>query len=154
MFVRQFSHEMKNSKTKWVLGHKMSLHPTSGDFDLVVCETPPNTQGPPPHIHSKYEEAFYILEGEMEFLIHGELQTYKAGESIDVPSGTLHTFNNKAEKRCVWINIHSPKGFWSFFDTFGILETTPDAQNRSLAPECIQSVLKRAGEFDVNIRLE
>ncbi|MCL6267301.1 cupin domain-containing protein [Flagellimonas myxillae] len=141
---------MKKS-AKWVLGHKVSLHPTSGNYDLVFCETPPGAQGPPPHIHSNYEESFLIVEGQMEFMVDGTIITRSAGESIDVPAGTLHTFNNKTDKACSWINIHSPKGFAQFFETFGVPENEEHAIKKSVQPEVIQKVLQTAANFDMLI---
>ena len=142
---------MKNASTKWVLGQKVTMHPSSGDFDLVICETPPGAQGPPPHIHGTYKEAFLIVEGEMEFFVDGNLETRKAGESLDVPPGTLHTFNNRTDQPCKWVNIHSPKGFSSFFDTFGVPESEGDAIKKSLNPNIIEKVLATASEYDMVI---
>lgn len=98
--MRQKSHKMKNTSALWVLGHKLKPHPTTGDFDMVVFETPAGAQGPPPHTHNTYEEAFLILEGEMEFMINGETKTCFAGESINVPRGTMHTFSNRSDSSC------------------------------------------------------
>ncbi|WP_347922170.1 cupin domain-containing protein [Pontimicrobium sp. SW4] len=89
-------------------------------FDLVFVETPTKTQDPPPHFHNSYNESFFIVEGEMEFFVNGETKKVKAGESIDISLKTLHTFNNISGFPCKWINIHSPKGFGSFFENMGV----------------------------------
>lgn len=102
---------MKDSVQKWVLRHKVSTHPTTGDYDLMLGETPSGVQGPPPHFHTSYKEAFLIVEGEMEFFLNGEVRVLKSGESIDIPPKSLHTFSNKSSHACKWVNIHSPKGF-------------------------------------------
>lgn len=150
--MRQNSHKMNNNnQTYWILGHQVSLHPTSGNYDLAIFETPPESQGPPPHTHHKYEEAFVILEGEMEFFIDGKTHMVKAGESVDVPPGTLHTFHNRSKQPCKWINIHSPKGFSEFFKSFGIPCTEQDALKRSVHSELIQKVLTTASDFDMLI---
>ncbi|MGX1928752.1 cupin domain-containing protein [Flagellimonas sp. 2504JD4-2] len=142
---------MKKSNSVWVLGHKITFHPTTGDYDLIVCETPAGSQGPPPHIHSAYKEAFLIVEGEMEFFINGDTKTLGPGESVDIPPGTLHTFNNRTDQKCIWVNIHSPKGFSKFFKTFGIQEDEKDAIAKSVSLETIQKVLATAGDFDMAI---
>ncbi|WP_420602807.1 cupin domain-containing protein [Flagellimonas sp.] len=142
---------MKKTDSVWVLGQKITFHPTTGDYDLIVCETPAGSQGPPPHIHSRYKEAFLIVEGEMEFFVNGNTKTLKAGESLDVPPGTLHTFNNKSDKKCVWVNIHSPKGFTEFFETYGISDSEDDAIAKSVNMEIVQKVLETAKDFDMTI---
>ncbi|WP_108246296.1 cupin domain-containing protein [Muricauda brasiliensis] len=142
---------MKNNTSKWVLGQKVTLHPTTGDYDLVVCETPAGAQGPPPHVHSEYKEAFMVVQGELEFFVNGETFICKQGESVDIPPGTLHTFSNKTDTACTWVNIHSPKGFYKFFETFGIPETEEDAIMKSVEPEIIQKVLATASQYDMAI---
>ena len=110
-------------------------------------------QGPPPHIHRTYNEVFFIIDGEMEFMLDGTLRTVHAGEMVDIPIGCLHTFSNGSETPCTWLNIHSPKGFLAFFETFGVPSTEMDSLQKSLSPERIKSVLDRALEFDMEIQL-
>lgn len=138
--------------TKWVLGHKVTPHDTSGNYDLMIAETPPNVPGPPPHLHNSFEESFLIVEGEMEFFVNGEVKILKAGESIDIPPGTLHTFGNKSDVPCKWVNIHSPKGFRDFFEKMGVPAESQDAQLKSVAPEIIQEVIATAENFDMIIK--
>ena len=153
MFVRQKSHIMNTTNTKWVLGHKVTTHDTSGDYDLMVAETPPNVPGPPPHLHKSYKESFLIIEGEMEFFVDGEVKIVKAGESVDIKPNTLHTFGNKSDKPCKWINIHSPKGFRDFFEQMGIPVDEEQAVEKSIAPEVIQKVIETAESFDMIIKV-
>ena len=151
MFVRQKSHKMENNTTLWILGHKLKKHQTTGNFDMVVFETPAGVQGPPSHSHETYQETFLILEGEMEFMVNGKTSTCRAGESIDVPSGTLHTFNNTSDKACKWVNIHSPKGFYSFFERFGVPVEETNSLAKSVHPDLIQKVLAEAETYDMCI---
>lgn len=144
---------MKSDNTKWVLGHKVTPHETTGDYDLMVAETPPKVQGPPPHFHNSFKESFLIIEGEMEFFVNGNIKVVKAGESVDIPPNTLHTFANKSDKLCKWVNIHSPKGFRNFFEQFGISDNEDNAIEKSLASEIINKVMATASDFDMNIKI-
>lgn len=150
--MRQLSHKMENSNTKWVLGHKITPHDISGNYDLVMGETPPNTMGPPPHTHHGYHESFLIIEGEMEFMLNGETQTLKPGEAIDIPANALHTFSNNNGSICKWVNIHSPKGFLKFFHTLGVSTEEHDAFQKSLTKEKIQEVIQTAHTYDMHIK--
>ncbi|WP_115461302.1 cupin domain-containing protein [Winogradskyella aurantiaca] len=143
---------MDSSNTMWVLGHKITPHDTSGDYDLMVAETPPNVPGPPPHLHNAYKESFLIIEGELEFFVNGKTQVVRAGESVDIPPKTLHTFNNKTNQTCKWINIHSPKGFRTFFNELGVPDTEANAVEKSVAPELIQKVIQTASDYDMIIQ--
>ncbi|WP_339831510.1 cupin domain-containing protein [uncultured Altibacter sp.] len=149
--MRQKSHKMEKQTTKWVLGHKITTHATDGDYDLMMAETPPQMQGPPPHYHAHFKETFLIVEGEMDFVINGETRKVKTGESISLPPNTVHTFSNNSTSSCKWINIHSPKGFTGFFDALGIPAERKSAREDSLTPECIQKVMKIANDFDMII---
>jgi mannose-6-phosphate isomerase-like protein (cupin superfamily) len=139
--------------THWVLGHRVTPYQTTGDYNLVKGDSPAGAQGPPPHIHQKYEEVFYILHGQMDFVLDGGRRTAKAGEVVNIPSGCLHTFSNTSGDSCIWLNIHSPKGFQSFFDAFGVPDTEANAMAQSLAAERIAEVMDRAKEFDMDIVL-
>lgn len=144
---------MKQSNTKWVLGHKVTPYDTTGDYDLMMALTPPHVGGPPPHLHHNYKESFLIVEGEMEFMVNGEIKVVKAGEALDVPPETLHTFNNKSDKPCKWVNIHSPKGFREFFEQMGVPTNTENAQMNSVDPTIIQKVIQTAADFDMHIKM-
>ena len=144
---------MIKSNSKWVVGHKVSIHDTSGDYDLSIIETPPRVQGPPPHIHKRYKESFIIIDGEMEFFVNGEIKTLKAGEVLDISPNTLHTFENKGDKTCRFVNIHSPKGFRDFFDEMGISDDESDAQMKSVSTEVIGNVMQKAESFDMHIKM-
>lgn len=144
---------MNNNTTKWVLGHKITPFETTGDYDLMMGETPQMVKGPPPHLHHSFKEVFLMVEGEMEFMVNGEIKVCKAGESIDIPPETLHTFGNKSDRPCKWINIHSPKGFRNFFETLGVSVNDPNAQEKSVSPEIIQEVIKTAGDYDMIIKM-
>lgn len=153
MFVRQLSHKMKKPISKWVLGHKVTPHDTTGNYDLALGETPPGVPGPPPHLHHNLEESFLITEGEMEFMIDGEIRVVKAGESVNLPPNTLHTFKNSGSSTCKWVNVHSPKGFRAFFEKLGVDSTTENAQQNSVTPQIIEEVLKTAASYDMQIKM-
>lgn len=144
---------MESINTKWVLGHKVTPHDTSGDYDLMIAETPAQMQGPPPHLHHSYKESFLIVEGEMEFMVNGEIRQVKAGESLDIPPGTLHTFSNKSDQPCKWINIHSPKGFRDFFEEMGVPAAAEDSFQKSLSEEVIGKVMATAPDYDMIIKM-
>ncbi len=47
--------------------------------------------GPPPHSHD-WDEAFYILEGEICFICAGATYDCPVGTLVHVPRGTVHAF--------------------------------------------------------------
>jgi len=143
---------MKTHNTLWVLGHRISSAVTTGDYDLVEIETPPNTPGPPPHVHQKYTEFFLVTEGEVEFMLNGEAKVLKAGASVDIPPGSTHTYRNASSEPCKMVNIHSPKGFIEFFKTIGVSANEPQAQENSVSHETIEQVIAVASQFDIQFQ--
>ena len=49
----------------------------NGAFDLVLSRMRPGTE-PPPHIHSREDEFFYVLSGEMRVYVGGEVFAVRA----------------------------------------------------------------------------
>jgi len=144
---------MKKNNSLWVLGHQIGPVETSGNYDMVIGETAPNVPGPPPHFHSAMNELFMVLEGEMEFVIDGEMRLLKQGESVDLPPNVVHTFKNSGSSNCKWVNIHSPKGFLSFFEEMGVPATESEAMNKSIDKRIIDRVMKTAADYDMHIRV-
>ena len=153
MFVRQKSYKMQSQSARWVLGHRVIPQEVSGNYDLILGETPGQTDGPPPHLHNAYHEVFIVTEGQMDFVKDGKPQTVRAGESINLPPQVIHTFANRSDTPCKWINIHSPKGFLKFFDEIGVSEENPGAQEKSLDPQIIEQVIRTAADYDMMIKI-
>ena len=54
---------------------------TGGAFDLVESQMKKGTE-PPPHIHDREDELFYILAGEIRVFADGQVFSVAAGESV------------------------------------------------------------------------
>ncbi len=81
----------------WLVGDRITVKLTSEDTGgaySVAEEVSPPQGGPPPHIHSQEDETFYVLEGEVEFLLGEDTIVASAGSCAYAPRGTLHTFKN------------------------------------------------------------
>ena len=59
----------------------------------------PGEVGPDPHIHRRHTDAFYLLEGELEFTLGPDLRTIAAGPGTfaAAPPGVVHTFRNASD---------------------------------------------------------
>jgi quercetin dioxygenase-like cupin family protein len=63
---------------------------------LVECWVDPGG-GVPPHIHPHQTEIFDVVEGEMTFTAGRGKKRVPAGDSITVPPGTRHAYENKSD---------------------------------------------------------
>lgn len=71
----------------------------------------PQRDGPSSHVHADEDDAFYILDGELTFVVEGEEIAAPAGTFVLVPPGVEHTFVNRTETPVRILNIHAPAGF-------------------------------------------
>jgi quercetin dioxygenase-like cupin family protein len=62
------------------------------------------------HVHD-FDEAFYVLEGELMFQVEQELITRRAGELAFVPRGIPHTLANRSGASARYLLICTPAGF-------------------------------------------
>jgi quercetin dioxygenase-like cupin family protein len=63
------------------------------------------------HAHEGEDDAFYILEGELTFVLGDEEVAAPPGTFVLVPPGVEHGFRNDAEQPVRILNIHAPAGF-------------------------------------------
>jgi quercetin dioxygenase-like cupin family protein len=64
-----------------------------------------------PHAHADEDDSFYILEGELTFLLGGDEVRAPAGTFVLVPPGVEHGFRNDTVEPVRILNIHAPAGF-------------------------------------------
>src|SRR5450755_4038359 len=57
---------------------------TRGTLGIAEFEVAPNVPTPPPHIHHAHEEGFYVLEGELNFLVGTETVLASKGSYVTV----------------------------------------------------------------------
>jgi quercetin dioxygenase-like cupin family protein len=70
---------------------------TNVAYALWEALVPPGG-GPPPHVHSREEEGFYLLEGEITFTVDGERVVANTGTFANMPVGTPHSFKNESDR--------------------------------------------------------
>ncbi|MCJ8163395.1 cupin domain-containing protein [Pontibacter sp. E15-1] len=139
---------------RFVLGHKVCLIHTPGDFDMALVHTMPNVKGPPPHYHNHLAELFYAVKGQLEVMVEGEWHTLSQGDSLVVPSGKVHTFRNSGPEEAEWLTTWSPKGFGRFFDAFGVPTSRKHAFEASTAPKLVERFRQQAIDYDMIITQE
>jgi quercetin dioxygenase-like cupin family protein len=77
------------------------------ELALIEFELGPSFEGPPPHRHDDHVDSFYVLEGEVEFLMDGETLLLGPGSFVAAPIGVEHTFTSGPEPSRL-LNVHAP----------------------------------------------
>ena len=83
---------------------------TGGAISVMDNAVPARWGGPPLH-HHEFDETFYVLDGELTFLLGSTDVPAPAGTFVLVPPGVEHTFANRTETPVRVLNIHAPAGF-------------------------------------------
>lgn len=83
---------------------------TTGGALTVLDQDMPRRSGPPPHVHERLHEYFYLLDGEIRFQLGNELRTATTGMLVSVPPHTVHAFAVASETARV-LNLYTPGGF-------------------------------------------
>lgn len=69
---------------------------TQGSGSLVMFEfvVPPSARVPAPHFHKEVDEVIYALEGTTTTTLDGQKHELRAGQSLLIPRGSVHTHEN------------------------------------------------------------
>src|ERR1700682_3316238 len=125
---------------------------TNSKYAMWEAIVPPGG-GPPPHVHSREEEGFYVLEGEITFTIDGKKQVATAGRVDNMPVGIPHSFKNESGKPAKMLISVAPAGLEKMFFEFGV----PVPQGATTAPpptkEEIENLLAVAPSYGIEISL-
>lgn len=70
----------------------------------------PHSKGPGAHSHPE-DDAFFVLEGTMSFLLDDRWLDAPRGAFVLVPGGVTHDFENRSSSRAGILNIGCPGDF-------------------------------------------
>src|SRR5438445_4001046 len=119
---------------------------TNGKYALCEAIVPPGG-GPPPHVHSREEEGFYVLEGEITLTIGAERFVATAGTFAHMPVGTPHSFKNESDRPARMLISVAPAGLEQMFFEVGV-PVPPGATTAAPATkEEIEKLLAAAPQY-------
>jgi mannose-6-phosphate isomerase-like protein (cupin superfamily) len=125
---------------------------TDGKYAIWEAIVPPGG-GPPPHVHSREEEGFYILEGEVTVHIGEERVVATAGMFANMPVGTPHSFKNETDRPAKMLISVAPAGLEQMFFEVGV----PLAQGTTTAApptkDEIEKMVAVAPKYGIEIKL-
>ena len=111
---------------------------TDGRYATFEAVVPPGG-GPPPHIHSREEEWFLVLEGLVTFQLGEDRFVAEAGTFLNMPVGSLHSFRNESNQPARMLISVAPAGLEKMF--FEVGQPIPD--DVELAPAPTQADIER-----------
>jgi mannose-6-phosphate isomerase-like protein (cupin superfamily) len=69
-------------------------HETGGVFDLFELIMPAFHRVPLPHIHRKYDETIFGVDGSLTWTLDGKPTEVRRGVTLFIPRGTPHSYAN------------------------------------------------------------
>lgn len=137
----------------WFLGVLATIKSsaaTTGGAVAVIEHLAPRGSGSPLHVHSREDEWFYVIEGELTLWIDGETTVAPAGSFIFGPKGIPHTFIVSSEE-ARFLLVTEPAGFEQFMRAVGEpaqrLEIPPPATE----PPDVAALTAAAAQFGIDI---
>jgi mannose-6-phosphate isomerase-like protein (cupin superfamily) len=135
----------------WIVGDTMTFkatgESTGGKLVLLENLTAPGG-GPPPHIHSREDEFFFVLDGTFEIRIGDDVHPVGPGGFAYVRKGTVHNFRNTGETPSRILIGFTPAGMEGFFRESG-QPATDDGPAPPLDEEEIARTMAAAPKYGV-----
>jgi quercetin dioxygenase-like cupin family protein len=100
----------------WFLGILATIKSsaeTTGGAVAVIEHLAPQGTGSPLHVHSREDEWFYVIDGELTFWVGGEVSVASAGTFVFGPKRIPHTFTVSSEQ-AKFLLVAEPAGFEAF----------------------------------------
>ena len=113
---------------------------TGGAFFLINAYSSVPNVGPPLHVHTREDEAWYILEGEYEFRIGDNLVSASPGMTIFGPRNIPHTFHTTGSGHWHVLIMVTPAELEDFFITMG-----QRIRQNELTPEGLKKLARQYG---------
>jgi quercetin dioxygenase-like cupin family protein len=125
---------------------------TNGKYALWEAIVPPGG-GPPPHLHTREEEGFYVLEGEITYQIGDQRIVATAGMFANMPVGTPHSFKNETKRTAKMLISVAPAGFENML--FEVGQPLPAGSTTAPPPtkEEIDKLLAIAPKYGIEFKL-
>ena len=119
----------------------------TGRCHFAIEGTEPPGGGPPLHQHSREDEWFFVLSGELTLWADGKISTISTGGSAFAARNIPHTFKNRSKQPLQYLVLATPGDIEPFFD-FGLPLANGSAPSDQ---QLIENIMAQAGKFGIEI---
>jgi mannose-6-phosphate isomerase-like protein (cupin superfamily) len=98
---------------------------TRDAYSLFEYAIPPETDGPPPHVHTREDESFICLSGRLDVHLGGEDFTMEYGDYLYLPRDVVHAFRNPYAEESRVISVVSPAGLERYYQALADMPPGP-----------------------------
>lgn len=138
----------------WLVGHKYVLKVRGTDTGggmAMVHATLPHAPGPPPHVHTREDEVFYVLDGEITVMLDGQVSKAGPGSTVMLPRNVKHTFWNESGETAHMLIHSTPSGLEEFFAEAGAPVADDDTGPPEMTAEMIERLYATAEKYGIII---
>jgi quercetin dioxygenase-like cupin family protein len=121
---------------------------TGGEYCLLEVSLA-SGMGVPRHTHTREDEAYYVLSGELEVTVGDEAFILRAGDTLIAPRDIPHQLRNSGKVENHYLLVFSPSGFEEFLKA-----TAVPAPDNAVAPTeppavAVRNVLELAADYGI-----
>lgn len=101
---------------------------TGGAYTLIEASLAPGI-GVPRHTHTREDESYFVLSGELEVIVRDQIFVLKAGDTLMAPRDIPHQLRNSGSVENHYLLMFSPSGFEEF-----VMAAAAPAPDNAVAP--------------------
>jgi mannose-6-phosphate isomerase-like protein (cupin superfamily) len=102
---------------------------TRNAYSLFEYTVPGGVDGPPAHVHTREDESFVCLAGQLEVTLGEEQFVLKHGDYLYLPRDIVHAFRNPFQEEARVISVVSPAGLEAYYQALAELPPGPKDMN-------------------------
>ena len=126
----------------------LSGEDTGGKYCLIEAGLAPG-MGVPRHTHTREDEVYYVLSGELEVIVGDEVFILREGDTLIAPRDIPHQLRNSGHIENHYLLMFSPSGFEGFLKV-----TAVPAPENAVAPTqppavAVRNVHKLADDYGI-----
>jgi quercetin dioxygenase-like cupin family protein len=152
--VKPIAQRHDEGEAIWFLGTlamiRAAADTTAGRVSVIEHLSPPGS-GSPLHVHSREDEWFYVIEGELTFWVGGKVIEAPAGSFVYGPRGIAHTFVVSADTPARFLLVAEPGGFDRFVRAAGEPAQSLTIPPPLEAPPSLDAMIALAAEYGLEI---
>ena len=150
-FKRSTSLELSTWYMGILLTNLVGKQDTNGTFSLLEATLAPGNE-PPPHMHSRKDELFYVLEGEFDTYVGEEAFKVTKGECIFLPKFKPHAFVIRSLRLRMLI-LYTPGGVEEVFRKVSspAQHLEPPTEALTYSQSDLEQTARRFSEYGVQI---
>ena len=123
---------------------KVSGRDTNGAYSLMHWTMAPKSGSRSfGHVHGRYEETFYVLNGNLNFILGHEIVPMSTGDFVRVPVGVRHGLENTTDQTVEMLVGFTPAGMEELFYKY-----RTDVSPLTLAEYVQEAKLLHATEYE------